>query len=301
MELKVFERKIEATQARLGDWLKRNLEVPPTLEQLCEVTEEIAVAMEELQIALEEIYLQQEKIQTANQELQVERQRYLELFDYAPDGYLITDPWGIIQEANRTAAEMLNRRQDHLIGKPLPILIPQVERRSFYNLLHRLRQEKPIKDVEIGIRPSNNRSSITVAISIAPVRDEQNQLIGFRWLLRDVSQLREAQAENQRQQERSRLLAEITLKIRQSWQLEEIWQTAVTESQKLLKTDRVIIVQLASDNSGTVVAEASSAEKSDLLSQNLACNFLPTESKRQDLFGISQIIPKYYFKFTPPH
>ena len=46
MELTIFEQKIKLAQARLGDWLKRNLEVPPTLEQLCEVTEEIAVAME---------------------------------------------------------------------------------------------------------------------------------------------------------------------------------------------------------------------------------------------------------------
>ena len=299
MEIKVFERKIEEAQARLGDWLKRSLEVPPTLEELCQLTEEIVVALEELQVALEEIYVQQATIQAANQELQAERQRYRELFDYAPDGYLITDHWGTIQEANLTASEMLNRRLEHLIGKPMSVFIPQLERRSFYDLLQNLRQEESIKCVEIGIQPSSDRASLTAAISIASVRDEQNQLIGFRWLLRDVTQLREAQAESQRQQERSRLLAEVALKIRQSWQLEEIWQTAVTESQKLLKADEVIIVQLASDNSGTVVAEASSAEKSDLLSQNLACNFLLTESKRQDLFGISQIIPKYYFKFTP--
>ncbi len=87
---------------------------------------------------------------------------------------------------------MLNRRPDYLIGKPLPIFISQVERRSFYNLLNRLHQEELIKNVEIGIQPSSDRSPLTAAISIASVRDEQNQLIGFRWLLRDVTQLREA-------------------------------------------------------------------------------------------------------------
>ncbi|MDJ0576778.1 MAG: EAL domain-containing protein [Xenococcaceae cyanobacterium MO_234.B1] len=299
MELKVFEAKIEVAQARLEDWLKRNLEVPPTLEELCELTEEIMVALPELQIALEEIYVQQQAIQEANQELQAERQRYRELFDYAPDGYLITNQFGIIQEANRSAAEMLNRRPDYLIGKPLSVFIAQVERHSFYSLLNRLCQEESIKNVEIVIQPSNNRSTLTVAISIAPMRDKQNQLIGFRWLLRDVTQLREAQAENQRQQERSRLLAEVTLKIRQSWQLEEILQTAVTESQKLLQTDRVIIVQLESDNSGTVLASASSAEKFSLLGQNLACDFWPTESKGQDFFGISQVIPESYYESAP--
>ncbi len=294
MELKVFEQKIEVAQARLGDLLKRTLEVPTTLEQLCEVTEEIVVALEELQIALEEIYLQQEKIQAANQELQAERQRYLELFEYAPDGYLITNRWGIIQEANLTASEMLNRRLDHLIGKPMSVFIPQVERRPFYDLLQSLRQEESIKGVEISIKPSSNRSTLTAAISIAPVRDEQNLLIGFRWLLRDVTQLREAQAENQRQQERSRLVTEVTFKIRQAWQLEEIFQTAVTESQKLLQTERVLIVRLESDNSGTVLASASTAEKFRLSGQNLACDFWPAEYtskfERQDLVGVSQVI-----------
>ncbi|MDJ0747226.1 MAG: PAS domain S-box protein [Xenococcaceae cyanobacterium MO_167.B27] len=296
MELKVFEQKIGIAQARLENWLQKIMDVTPTSDQLCQATEEIVVGMEELEVAIEELYQQQEELQAANQKAEAERERYLELFDYAPDGYLITNIWGIIQEANLTVTEMLNRRQDHLVGKPMSIFIPQTERRSFYNLLNRLRQEESIKDIEICLQPSNNRSSFTAAISIAPIKDKQNQLVGFRWLLRDVTQLRETQAENQRQQERSRLIAEITLKIRQSWQLETILQTAVTESQKLLKTDTVLIVQLESNNSVTVVAEASSAEKSSLLGQNLTCAFLATKSKRQDICGVIQVIPEYYFE-----
>jgi light-regulated signal transduction histidine kinase (bacteriophytochrome) len=53
-----------------------------------------------------------------------------------------------------------------------------------------------------------------------------------------------------------RLFAEITLKIRQSLDLEEILQTAVTEVQKLLKADRIIIFRLWDDGSGTVVQES---------------------------------------------
>ncbi len=48
-----------------------------------------------------------------------------------------------------------------------------------------------------------------------------------------------------------------------------------------------------------MVAEANSAEKSDLSGQNFACAFLFAESKGQDFFGISQIIPEYYLQFTP--
>jgi light-regulated signal transduction histidine kinase (bacteriophytochrome) len=52
------------------------------------------------------------------------------------------------------------------------------------------------------------------------------------------------------------LFAEITLKIRQSLDLEEILHAAVTEVQKLLNVDRVLIFRLREDGSGTVLQEA---------------------------------------------
>jgi light-regulated signal transduction histidine kinase (bacteriophytochrome) len=58
------------------------------------------------------------------------------------------------------------------------------------------------------------------------------------------------------QSEQVRLFAEITLKIRRSLALEEILQTTVTEVQKLLKADRVLIFRLWEDGSGTVVQES---------------------------------------------
>ncbi len=58
------------------------------------------------------------------------------------------------------------------------------------------------------------------------------------------------------QNQRSQLFAEVTLKIRQSLQLEEILRTTVTEVQKLLQADRVVIFQLGCDGSGKVVEEA---------------------------------------------
>jgi light-regulated signal transduction histidine kinase (bacteriophytochrome) len=58
------------------------------------------------------------------------------------------------------------------------------------------------------------------------------------------------------QNRRSQLFAEITLKIRESLQLEEILQTTVTEVQHLLDADRVLVFRLWPDGSGTVVQEA---------------------------------------------
>ncbi|WP_375503998.1 GAF domain-containing protein [uncultured Nostoc sp.] len=72
----------------------------------------------------------------------------------------------------------------------------------------------------------------------------------------DITDRKQADEELKRQNWRSQLFAEVTLKIRESLQINEILQTTVTEVQKLLQADRVLIFQLESDGSGTVVQEA---------------------------------------------
>ncbi|MBH8572411.1 response regulator [Nostocaceae cyanobacterium CENA369] len=67
---------------------------------------------------------------------------------------------------------------------------------------------------------------------------------------------KQAEEELQRQNLRSQLFTEITLKIRQSLQIEEILQITVTEVQKILHSDRVVIYQPLPDGSGSTVVEA---------------------------------------------
>ncbi|QLE44223.1 GAF domain-containing protein [Nostoc sp. C052] len=72
----------------------------------------------------------------------------------------------------------------------------------------------------------------------------------------DITDRKRADEELKRQNMRSQLFAEITLKIRESLQIDEILKTSVTEVQKLLQADRVLIFRLDTDGSGTVVQEA---------------------------------------------
>ena len=72
----------------------------------------------------------------------------------------------------------------------------------------------------------------------------------------DITDRKQTEEELKRQNLRSQLFAEITLKIRESLQIDEILQTTVTEVQKLLKADRVLIFRLETNGSGTVVQEA---------------------------------------------
>ncbi|MDZ8188331.1 MAG: GAF domain-containing protein [Nostoc sp. ChiSLP02] len=72
----------------------------------------------------------------------------------------------------------------------------------------------------------------------------------------DITDRKRTEEELQRQSVRSQLFSEITLKIRDSLQIDEILQTTVNEVQKLLQADRALIFQILPDGSGTVVQEA---------------------------------------------
>ncbi|MEP0880475.1 PAS domain S-box protein [Trichocoleus sp. ST-U3] len=86
---------------------------------------------------------------------------------------------------------------------------------------------------------------------------------------------KQAQEELKRQNLRSQLFSEITLKIRQSLQLEEILQTTVTEVRKSLACDRVVIYRLAADKTGTIVTENVVSGLPALLGQTFSAEIFP--------------------------
>jgi signal transduction histidine kinase/DNA-binding response OmpR family regulator len=67
---------------------------------------------------------------------------------------------------------------------------------------------------------------------------------------------KQAQEELQRQNLRSQLFAAITLRIRQSLNIQEILDTTVAEVRQFLQADRVLIYRFDSDRTGTVVVES---------------------------------------------
>jgi two-component system, OmpR family, sensor histidine kinase VicK len=63
-------------------------------------------------------------------------------------------------------------------------------------------------------------------------------------------------AELYRQHQKAELFAEVTLKIRQSLQLQEILSTTVSEVQRILQADRVLIYQVLADGTGKAISES---------------------------------------------
>ena len=181
-----MEREIE----RSRDALERRVE---------ERTAELSQAYEELQVSEEEIRQQNQELRSARNALEAERRRYQQLFEFAPDGYIVTDQNGVIQEANRAASEMLGVHGDFLTGKPLNIYVADQDRHTFHELTTRADDagDGHRTEIELEIQP-RGRGSFPASVSLASA-DRGSEDGAMRWLLRDISETRRLMNENQNQ------------------------------------------------------------------------------------------------------
>jgi two-component system sensor kinase FixL len=184
-----FAKRIAVARRRV-DALARRPQAPPAQreEALNEALVDLCTTLEELQICAEEQRAQNAELLSTRQLVEAERQRYQELFDLAPDGYLVTDAAGIIEEANFAAEALLSRRREHLTGKPLASLIAETERPVFRHQLSRLRRvsHESVQPFAVRLR-QNGGGWLDVELVVTAARDQNGKATRLRWLLRDVS------------------------------------------------------------------------------------------------------------------
>lgn len=179
--------KFEAVKQH-ADELQRGFETGTVqvTEALPVALEELLATLEELQVADEELRQQNEELLATLQVVEAERQRFQELFEFAPDGYLVTDAQGTIQEANRAAGTLLAVRPDRLAGRPLIVYIAEGDREIIQAQLAQPMQLEQMQDREVRLKPRNG-ASFSAAVTVAVVRDREGGAEGLHWLLRDIT------------------------------------------------------------------------------------------------------------------
>jgi PAS domain S-box-containing protein len=188
---------------------------------LKDALEAMQISLEELQVAGEERQQQLVAIAEAQQTTATMSQRYQALFDLAPDGYLVTDESGVIQELNRAAATLLMMRQEYAVGKPLALFVAPEERGAFRTQLVELRTTLSRRDWRVCLEPWEGRPFDT-ELSVVTVPQLQGQCPSLLWHLRDITQRKAAEAVlrqahedlEQRVQERTTALAAANAEIR---------------------------------------------------------------------------------------
>jgi PAS domain S-box-containing protein len=189
-----FADQLEQLQHRV-ETLRQRAGAGAAAELLEQAMTELSVTVEELRVAEEELRQQADELQAAHSLMEVERRRYLDLFDFAPDGYLVTDSQGVIREANRAAAELVNRPRERLIGKPAALYVAPHAVHKFRVALAQMATAEAVRVWDTCVTRLD-LPAVDVECTVAPARDVvTGQLLELRWRLHDISDRKRAQDE----------------------------------------------------------------------------------------------------------
>lgn len=111
----------------------------PKLTELPELSkEEVHKIIHELNTSQIELDMQNEDLRNTQIELEKSRQRFINLYDYAPVGYLTLNSKKIIIEANLTACDMFGVEKYDMIGSDFTSYIVNEDQDIFYMLYNKL-------------------------------------------------------------------------------------------------------------------------------------------------------------------
>lgn len=163
---------------------------------LPEALEELNATVEELRVAEEEMRAQNEELLLTRLRVEAERHRYQDLFEFAPDGYLVTTPEGSILEANRAASHLLGIAPRFLKGRSLAASIAPDDLPTYSAALAAATFPAPTAPLERSLRLRRRHAGpFHAAVTVASVAPVGKQPAALRWLIRDVSERRAAEEE----------------------------------------------------------------------------------------------------------
>lgn len=134
----------------------------------------LGIISEELQVTVDELQRQNEELIATRTALEVQLRRYRELFNFASDGYIITDNSGKIEEANRAAAKLFNVPQRFLVGKPLIIFVAENERQALYSKLMQLQQGEQALEWTASLCPRDSEP-LKVGLTVTKITDDEGK------------------------------------------------------------------------------------------------------------------------------
>jgi len=110
----------------------------------------------ELEVETAELEAQIEELHQTLEELEFLRNKYVELYDFAPIGYFTFDASGLIREANLAGAQLLGTDRRLLANKPFHHFIYDKEgKNAFTNHLVRVLRKSDIQRCEISLKAQN--------------------------------------------------------------------------------------------------------------------------------------------------
>jgi PAS domain S-box-containing protein len=153
---------------------------------------DVHALIHELQVHQIELDMQNEELLASQVTLQESRNRFAELYDLAPVGYLTLTLAGgdaaTIQQANRAAAELFDRTIAELVGTQWTLLLHRDDQDAWYLFRVDLLAGSQPCSCELHIGQSLDQKS--VQLEAVAVRDADGAVESFLVTLTDITELR---------------------------------------------------------------------------------------------------------------
>jgi len=145
--------------------------------------EELAHALEELQAADRALQRQREEALNKQTELELDSQRYRDLFEHAPAGYIVTSVDGAIRQANPAALALLETSDRAIVGRPLAVFLPDGQRRAFRDKIAQVLQESAPQEWILSMC-SWEGAPLEVRLTASALRGTSGRPLALYWLIR---------------------------------------------------------------------------------------------------------------------
>jgi PAS domain S-box-containing protein len=96
--------------------------------------------------------VQNEALISAGKEVENAHEKYADLYDFAPVGYLTFDEKGIIRQLNLTATRLLGFERSVIVGKPFAVFVKHELQDVFYHYLRETRSSEATRRCELILK-----------------------------------------------------------------------------------------------------------------------------------------------------
>jgi two-component system, chemotaxis family, CheB/CheR fusion protein len=101
---------------------------------------------------------------------------------------------GIITSWNRGAERLFGYTADEIVGRPVTVIIPPERSNEEPGILARIRCGERIDHYET-VRRRKDGSLVEISLTVSPVRDAQGRIVGASKIARDITERRQAEAQ----------------------------------------------------------------------------------------------------------
>ena len=181
--------KLSELRGQAEELLRRHISNPQAPSP-----EEVQNLVHELEVHQIELEMQNRELREAQRLLEESRDRYADLYDFAPLGYVTLDKRGCIQEINLAAAKLLGKERKFLLGMPISTFVVQEQKAALRDHLEKCAQGLDKVTSELSIATGDGTSNVVEFHSI-PIQDAESGHTLFRTAITDITARKRAEQE----------------------------------------------------------------------------------------------------------